>query len=276
MGPPRRAGRHGIEDRPAGAVAVPVRAPSLKAMRSRGAALYKHWLSGSHVSSAGRTRTQEGESGSEMSTTKLIRLSGLATLLAGALYALGALLHPVGEDLASVTNPSWVPSHLVYWVSAMLMLFGLVGLYARQAAKAGWLGLVGFLLALTGTAFVGSIFFMASTILPVVATGSSGIFDQVITPSTFVVLVVVVGFVLGYVLFGVATIRAGVFPRWSGPLLIIGVSLFMISEVSPVDLAISHLIATLGDVIFGIGLAWMGYALWSEKREPELLASGAR
>jgi hypothetical protein len=211
----------------------------------------------------------------EMSTTKLIRLSGLPTLLAGALYALGALLHPVGEDLAAVNSPSWVPSHLVYWASAMLMLFSVVGLYARQAAKAGWLGLVGFLLALTGTAFVGSIFFIASTILPLVATGSSGIFDQVMTPSTFAVLVVVVGFVLGYLLFGVATIRAGVFPRWSGPLLIIGVSLFIISEMSLFDLTISHLIATFGDVIFGIGLAWMGYALWSEKREPELLANGA-
>jgi hypothetical protein len=201
----------------------------------------------------------------EMSTTKLIRLSGLATLFAGVLYAFGALLHPVGEDLVSVNNPSWVPSHLVYWVSAMLMLFGLVGLYAHQAVEAGWLGLVGFLLALAGTAFAGSIFFMASTVLPLVAAGSPSVFDQVMPPPAFAVVVLGVGFVLGYLLFGIATIRAGVFPRWSGSLLIIGVLLFTISEMSLFDSGISHLVATLGDVIFGIGLAWMGYALWSEK-----------
>jgi hypothetical protein len=202
-----------------------------------------------------------------MSTINLVRWSGLASLLAGVLYALGALLHPVGEDLASITSPSWVPSHLVYWVSAILMLFSLVGLYARQADKTGWLGLVGFLLALMGTAFVGTIFFISSTIPPLVAAGSPAIFEQVMTPPAFAVPVLVVGFILGYILFGVATMRAGIFPRWSGLLLIIGVSLFMISEMPPFDRALSHLIVTIGDVLFGIGLAWMGYALWSEKRE---------
>jgi len=210
-----------------------------------------------------------------MSSTKLIRWSGLAAVLAGVLYALGALLHPVGETLASVNSPSWIPSHLVYWVSAMLMVFSLVGLYARQAAKAGWLGLVGFLLALAGTAFAGSIFFMASTVLPLVAAGSPSVFGQVMPPPAFAVVVLGVGFVLGYLLFGVATIRAGVFPRWSGSLLIIGVLLFTISEMSLLDPAISHLVVTLGDVLFGIGLAWMGYALWSEERGPELMPTGA-
>jgi hypothetical protein len=87
----------------------------------------------------------------KMSTAKLIRWSGLISILAGVLYALGALLHPAGEDLAAYTNPNWVPAHQVYWVSAMLMLFGLVGLYARQVEKTGWLGLVGFVLAFIGT-----------------------------------------------------------------------------------------------------------------------------
>jgi hypothetical protein len=147
------------------------------------------------------------------------------------------------------------------------MLFSLVGLYARQVEKTGWLGLVGFLLALMGTAFAGTIFFISSTIPPLVATGPPAIFAQVMTPPAFAVPVLVVGFILGYILFGVATMRAGIFPRWSGLLLIIGVSLFMISEMPLFDRTLSHLIVTIGDVLFGSGLAWMGYALWSEKRE---------
>src|SRR5215211_1436791 len=74
-----------------------------------------------------------------MSSAKLIRWSGLISLSAGVLYALAAFLHPVGEDLAAVTSPKWVPAHLVYWVSVILMQLGLVGLYARQVEKAGWL-----------------------------------------------------------------------------------------------------------------------------------------
>ena len=86
-----------------------------------------------------------------MSSTNLIHRSGLLSVLAGVLYALGAILHPAGEDIAAYTSPNWVPAHQIYWAAAMLMLFGLVGLYARQVEKTGWLGLVGFVLAFIGT-----------------------------------------------------------------------------------------------------------------------------
>lgn len=203
-----------------------------------------------------------------MPTANLIRWSGLISILAGLLYALAAILHPVGEDIAAYTSPNWVTAHQVYWVSAILMLFGLVGLYSRQVEKTRWLGLVGFVLAFIGTAFVGSIFVMVSTVIPLIAAETPALFDQAATPPTGAVLVVVLGFSLGYILFGVATMRAGVLPRWSGLLLIIGVSFFIISEAPLFDRTISHVNVTIGDVVFGLGLAWMGYALWSEKREP--------
>jgi hypothetical protein len=202
-----------------------------------------------------------------MSTAKLIRWSGLISILAGVLYALGALLHPVGEDLAAYTSPKWVPAHQVYWVAAMLMLLGLVGLYARQVEHTGWLGLVGFVLAFLGTVVVNSIFLMASTVLHLVAVQAPALFDQAEAPPTFGVLLVVLGYILGYILFGIATMRAGVLPRGSGLLLILGSAMFMISEALPLTASISHLIVTIGDVIFGAGFVWMGFVLWSEKRE---------
>lgn len=208
-----------------------------------------------------------------MSPAKLIRWSGLIGLLAGVLYALAAFLHPVGEDLAAITSPRWVPAHLVYWVSVILMQLGLVGLYARQVEKAGWLGLVGFVLAFIGTGLVEVILFMVSTIIPLIGAEAPTIFDQAMTPPPFWVPVFILGFFgLGYILFGVATMRAGVLPRWSGLLLIIGVSFFMISEASLFDPMLSHVIATIGDVVFGLGLAWAGYALWSSRR---LVAPGS-
>lgn len=203
-----------------------------------------------------------------MSTANLIRWSGLLSLLAGALYAVGALLHPVGESLAAVNDPNWVPSHLVYWVSVLLFHIGLVGLYARQAGQTGWLGLVGFVLAFIGTAFVGSILVFVSTVAPLIADEAQAIFDQAMTPPDFLLPVFVLGFGLGWILVGVATMRANVLPRWSGLLLIAGVTLFVISEAVPLETALAHTLVTAGDIIFGLGLVWAGYALWSEKRAP--------
>lgn len=206
-----------------------------------------------------------------MSTASLIRWGGLISLLAGILFVLAALIHPAGEDLAAYNSPNWVAAHLLGWVSVMLMQLGLVGLYARQREETAWIGLVGFVLAFIGTAFAGTIQFMVATIIPLVAAKATPIFDQARTPPGFAVPLFALGFGLGYILFGIATMRAGVLPRWSGLLLSIGVSSFMFAEVSReaslLSGALPHVIGDSGAAVFGLGLAWMGYALWSEKRE---------
>jgi hypothetical protein len=201
----------------------------------------------------------------KMSTANLIRWSGLASLLAGVLHILGAFLHPVGEDAAAISSPNWVPAHLVLWVSGILILLGLVGLYTRQGEKTGWLGLVGFVLAFIGIAVGGGLLSIVSIIIPLIATEAPALVDQAMTPPAFVLPVVAVGFGLGFILFGVATMRAGVLPRWAGLLLIIGTVLQM-AEGSPMDRMLLHVILTAGRVVFGLSFAWMGYALWSEKR----------
>ena len=166
-----------------------------------------------------------------MSSANLIRWSGLISLLAGILFALAAFIHPAGEDLAAYNSPNWVTAHLLGWVSVMLMQLGLIGLYARQMERIAWLGLVGFVLAFIGTAFAGAIQFMVATVIPVVAEKATAIFPQVRRPPAFAVPLFALGFGLGYVLFGIATMRAGVLPRWSGLLMSIGVS-FLSSRYS--------------------------------------------
>jgi hypothetical protein len=198
-----------------------------------------------------------------MSSANLIRWSGLASLLAGVLHILGAFLHPVGEDLAAINSPNWVPAHLVLWVSGILILLGLTGLYTRQAEKTGWLGLVSFVLAFIGMAVGGGLLLIVSIIIPLIATEAPALIGQAMTPPAFVLPVVAVGFGLGFILFGVATMRAGVLPRWAGLLLIIGAVLQM-AEGSPIDRMLLHVILTTGRVVFGLSFAWMGYALWSE------------
>lgn len=69
----------------------------------------------------------------------------------------------------------------------------------------------------------------------------------------------------GIVLFAVATMRARVYPRLAGLLVIIGIVLYLASWVPP-DRMLSHGIALASNLTFGLGIAWMGYALWSEKQ----------
>jgi len=207
-----------------------------------------------------------------VSTRNLIRWSGLISLLAGILFALAAFIHPAGETLADFLSPNWVTAHLLGWVSLILMQLGLMGLYARQVEKTGWLGLVGFILAFIGTAFGGAIQFMSGTVIPLVAAEAAAIFDQARTAATFALPLLPLGFGLGYLLFGIGTMRASVLPRWSGLLMSIGVSFFVFAifsqEISLLSGPLPHVIGDSGAAVFGLGLVWMGYALWFEKREP--------
>ncbi len=209
-----------------------------------------------------------------MSTARLIRWSGPIAILGGVLFPVAAIIHPASEDIAAVMLPSWVPAHLLGWVSVMLIHFGLIGLYARQAEKAGWLGLVGFVLAFVGGAFATQLWYEAFKDLPLIAARAPAAFDQAMMPPSLapiLLILLVLGFILGHILFGLATMRAGVLPRWSGLLVATGMAIFFFATVvlfllgGPLPPVVGHSIEIVGDAAFGLGVAWMGYALWSAK-----------
>ena len=201
-----------------------------------------------------------------MSTVNLIRWSGVASLLAGVLYILGSFLHPAGEDLAAVSSPNYLLAHLLIWASLILLLFGLIGLYARQVEKTGMFGLVSFVLAFIGTTIAVVLVAPGATLLPLVAATAPDLFAQLTAPPAFVLLLFLVTYGLGFILFSVATMRAGVLPRWAGLLLIIGIVLQMAAEGVPLDKSLLQMIRITAPIVLGLGFAWMGYALWSEKR----------
>ena len=67
---------------------------------------------------------------------------------------------------------------------------------------------------------------------------------------------------LGGLLFGIATLRAGVLPRWAGGLLAIGVVLPLVASS-----LVPHPFDRIFAVPVGLALAWLGYALWAEQRK---------
>ena len=200
-----------------------------------------------------------------MTAQNLIRWSGPITILAGILYIIGAILHPSGEDLTAILEPFWVPSHQIYWVSLVLLMFGLVGINLRLADRTGWLLKTAFILAFIGTSLTVCIVLLSATVAPIVAEQTPDILEQVLTFPPYLLMVFLLGFGLGYILLGIVIFRGDALPRWSGVLLIFGVILFIVAEMELFDPQSSHFSVTLGDTLFGLGLLWIGFSLWQEK-----------
>jgi hypothetical protein len=123
---------------------------------------------------------------------------------------------------------------VLFVVAHLLLAVGLVGLHALQKGSYGRLGRAGFYIALVAIAarVLGAVVFLA---------GSSAL-EWISLPATL-------GMLVGFVLYGVATLRARVLPRWYGLALI-------------VSLPVSLPVAVYGTVLFGLFLVVLGYVLW--------------
>ena len=69
-----------------------------------------------------------------------------------------------------------------------------------------------------------------------------------------------VAFLIGVLLFGAATLRAGVFPRAAILLYVIGFVPYALSPFFPAPLV------TAAQAIGAVGVAWLGWALWTGER----------
>ncbi len=67
-------------------------------------------------------------------------------------------------------------------------------------------------------------------------------------------------FLIGVILFGVATMRAGVFPRWAGLLLVVGDVVFGVASFAG---AASLVIEVVGALIACATFVWLGVAVLS-------------
>jgi len=112
---------------------------------------------------------------------------------------------------------------LLTLLAVSLLLLGLVGLYARQSAAAGTLGLVGFLVAFVGTLLLAGYWWLEAFAVPYAAEKAPALLAATPTGRLLAGGTVSFGvFALGWVLFGLASVRARVFPRDAAILLSIG------------------------------------------------------
>jgi hypothetical protein len=179
-----------------------------------------------------------------MSSSELIRWSGLLAIGAGAYLVLSPLVHP-----SSPQSAAWVPMHLLFFAALIATLLALFGILVYQLRQAGGLGLVGFSMAVVGTAMM-------------LLEGREHLFSPdfgVGTPRGLLQLIIAsLVFSVGYILLGVATARAGVLPRGAGILLAVGGPIVAFSP--PIGVPAVEIV---GHALFGGGLLWVGYVLSS-------------
>ncbi len=217
----------------------------------------------------GKTSLQQSKA--TLSTTTLIRLSGLAAGLAGLGFIVVGLFHPVNVP-AAVTTATWVNVHIVAMAMGLLGLIGMTGLYARQAEKIGWLGLAGYGLFSLWLVLVVGVSLVEAFILPGLATespafvagflgmfsGAASAIDLGAIPTLWKLSGAM--FILGPLLFAIATFRARILPR--GAAVLQGVAALLV----PLGALLPPEYEPLVMVPVGLSLIWLGYALLAERQ----------
>jgi hypothetical protein len=133
-------------------------------------------------------------------------------------------------------------------VALLLTAVGVVGLHALQRESYGLIGRVGFYTVLVTIAarILGS---------AVLLSGSEAL--------VWLVLVGLWGMIVGFMLYGAATVQARVLPRWYGVLLIV---------FQPLALVLGN----AGNIWEGLVLLLLGYVLWLRKNASDEQPSHVR
>lgn len=187
-----------------------------------------------------------------MSSENPVRLGGgLASAAAGLLLLLGHLL-----DLGGDPEYGTVLGGTLVLTAHVALVFALVALYAAQAEQSGLLGSFGMMLSVVGTTLV-------SGVVLVEIAGASGVeVADVLGAGLSGALALLGGlaFLIGLILFGIATMRAGVFPRRAGLLLIVGDVVFGAGSFAGTATTIFEII---GAALTCAALVWLGLSLLS-------------
>ncbi|MDR6414970.1 hypothetical protein [Pseudarthrobacter sulfonivorans] len=206
-----------------------------------------------------------------ITTTKLTRWAGLSAAAAGLLFIGVQINHP-HLDAEFATTTEYAVRQSLKVLIAGLSLVGITGMYLRQVAQAGVLGLIGYLVFGAGYLIMISIEVIGAVVLPTLARSTPGYVNDVfatvlgdpvsgdIGAMLGLNLAAAVTFLGGGLLFGIALFRARVLARWAAALLAAG----------SVATLLLPLLPQVNDRLFalpiGAAMIGLGYSLWSGLR----------
>ena len=213
-----------------------------------------------------------------MTGRRLLRWTGLSAFVAGILFVAVQPIHPT-DTLVSVATSRWAVIHYVSLVMTILFAIGITGIYLRQVEETGSLGFVGVVVLNLALIITGMMVFVEAFISPELVGRDpeyvQGLLDMVggtasqtdLGALTALWSVSGVLFPLGCLMLGLAVMRARILPRLAAAVFAFGL---------PVAVAVVSLLPSdlhrVGAIPVGVGLAWLGYALWAGMR-PEASAT---
>src|ERR687889_428021 len=186
-------------------------------------------------------------------------VSGLALVVSMLLEWLVVPYERLGHTEAYFTSAYSVSSGLRL-LSIVLLLWGLIGIYGRQLRAAGTFGLWAFVVVFLGTALIAGNVWAEVFVWPTLAQVAPNMLSWPIfatEASSYMSVGLNLSFPLfgiGLILFGVATFRAGVYPRWAAVVLIIGIPVTMFLDPTPGSFQES-----IGQILWGFAVAALGF-----------------
>jgi hypothetical protein len=163
-----------------------------------------------------------------MSSATLIRLGGLAAIFAGILRGTNSFI-PTDAPSTAVA--------ILYLLTDIFLLFGIISLYGFQHQESGLWGFFGFLFAMIGTATIRTGTIAGVNLYPVGA----------------------LTFTAGLSLFAVGSWISRKLPQWVSVFWVLSTIVGIIGYFIPG----LNLLFVISGVIFGIGFAGAGIKIWS-------------
>ena len=193
------------------------------------------------------SQTQQSSGG----RAALARLAGPLALAAGVLMVVVEIvIFPIvdrDDHVGTSTNTVYRVSGVVYFVAFCLLALAAVAAYSWQAHKAGRFGVVGLIGALVGTMFLGGDLWFETFYVTYVADIAPEVLDA--DPAGMIVIGAVSSYLLfaiGWALFGLASFRAGVFPRAICVAIVIGGLVGFQALLPPFG------------IVLGLAMIWLG------------------
>lgn len=193
-----------------------------------------------------------------MTLSPISRRTGTLSVAAAVLIILSQLMRLAIGRLLGPGEATTLAHTLTYSLALLGMvtlLLALTGIYARESAGLGQLGLIGYVTAFLGTAMVAGDWWFEAFALPTIATEAPDVLRLPPSGSVLAGGLATVGiYTAGWTLFGLAALRGGAFPRAAALLLVAG------------GLAGPLALSTPYQIPLALAIGWIGLALDSASR----------
>jgi hypothetical protein len=194
-----------------------------------------------------------------MTLSPLARQAGPIALAAGVLICVAQLGISITLDVddrrAALSSPLFVASMATYFVALCVLLLALVATYEWQAHRAGTFGLIAFVAAFAGTVFLAGNHWFDTFAGPWIADAAPELLAAPVQHPvlTTAALTSYVLFAAGWVLYGIASLRARIFPAAASIAIVAGGLIGVLALSAPLGIPLGLAVGALGAWIMRTG-----------------------